>query len=129
MHPQPLLSVADVDVAAAFYAELLDGEDMHPEGHGDARREYSRIAADGRLVLQLHAIDAAHHHGGLAEPAVPLGNGVAVWFATDAFDAAVTRLRGLGAELVHDVHVNPNARQREIWLRDPDGYLVVLAEA
>jgi hypothetical protein len=27
-----------------------------------------------------------------------------------------------------DVHTNPNARHREIWLRDPDGYLVVLAE-
>jgi hypothetical protein len=27
-----------------------------------------------------------------------------------------------------DVHHNPNAGHREIWLRDPDGYLVVLAE-
>jgi hypothetical protein len=26
------------------------------------------------------------------------------------------------------VHVNPNAGHREMWLRDPDGYLVVLAE-
>ena len=24
-------------------------------------------------------------------------------------------------------HVNPNARHRECWLRDPDGYVVVLA--
>jgi catechol 2,3-dioxygenase-like lactoylglutathione lyase family enzyme len=129
VRPQPLISVADVDASSRFYAELLGGEDMHPEGHGDRPREYARIGIEGRLVLQLHAIDAAHHHGGLAEPAVPLGNGVAIWFATDGFDAAVTRVRQLSAELVHDVHVNPNARQREIWLRDPDGYLVVLAEA
>jgi AcrR family transcriptional regulator len=27
-----------------------------------------------------------------------------------------------------DVHVNPNAKHREIWLRDLDGYLVVFAE-
>jgi hypothetical protein len=26
------------------------------------------------------------------------------------------------------VHVNQNAGRREIWLRDPDGYRVVLAE-
>ena len=26
------------------------------------------------------------------------------------------------------MHVNPNAGHREIWLRDLDGYLVVLAE-
>jgi hypothetical protein len=25
--------------------------------------------------------------------------------------------------------VNPNANHREIWLRDPDGYVVVLASA
>jgi hypothetical protein len=29
--------------------------------------------------------------------------------------------------VVRDVHTDPNARQREIWVRDPDGYLVVLA--
>jgi hypothetical protein len=27
-----------------------------------------------------------------------------------------------------DVHVNPNSEHREIWLRDPDGYRVVIAE-
>ncbi|HEY3774357.1 MAG TPA: VOC family protein [Solirubrobacteraceae bacterium] len=129
VQPQPLLSVADVDVAAAFYAVLLDGNDDHGGRHGGAVREYGRIEIGDRLVLQLHVIGVDHHHGALAQDGVPLGNGVAVWFATDAFDDAVERVRALGAEIVHDVHVNPNARQREIWLRDPDGYLVVLAEA
>ena len=31
------------------------------------------------------------------------------------------------ADVVRDVHVNPNAKHRELWLRDPDGYTVVLA--
>jgi len=26
------------------------------------------------------------------------------------------------------VHVNPQAGHREVWIRDPDGYLVVIAE-
>ena len=30
-------------------------------------------------------------------------------------------------EVVEDVHVNPLARHREIWLRDPDGYVVVVS--
>jgi hypothetical protein len=34
-----------------------------------------------------------------------------------------------GARIQTDVHFNPNAGHREIWLRDPDDYLVVLAEA
>lgn len=129
MHPQPLICVADVGVSTRFYATLLQADDTHGGQHGDGPREYGRMEIGDRLVLQIHARDVAHHHAGLAQPGVPLGNGVAVWFSTDAFDAAVARIRALGAELVHDVHVNPNAHQREIWLRDPDGYLVVIAEA
>jgi hypothetical protein len=37
------------------------------------------------------------------------------------------RARKSGATVVTDVHENPNAQHRELWLRDPDGYLVVLA--
>ena len=59
----------------------------------------------------------------------PYGNGVLLWFQTDAFDAAVARARALGAEVLEEPHVNPNAKHREIWLRDPDGYVVVFSGA
>ena len=35
----------------------------------------------------------------------------------------------LGAPVLEGPKVNPAARHREIWLRDPDGYVVVLASA
>ncbi|MGD8862286.1 MAG: VOC family protein [Myxococcales bacterium] len=54
------------------------------------------------------------------------GHGVVVWFEVDDFDAAVARARALKTRVVEDVHVNPAPAHREIWLRDPDGYLVVL---
>jgi hypothetical protein len=53
---------------------------------------------------------------------------VLLWFQDDAFDA-VARARALGAEILEEPHSNPNAKHREIWLRDPDGYVVVLAGA
>ena len=31
------------------------------------------------------------------------------------------------AQVLEGPEVNPNAQHREIWLRDPDGYVVVLA--
>jgi hypothetical protein len=40
----------------------------------------------------------------------------------------VARIKDAGATIVTDVHINPNAGHRAIWLRDPDGYLVVLAD-
>ncbi|MGI8410963.1 MAG: VOC family protein [Solirubrobacteraceae bacterium] len=52
-----------------------------------------------------------------------------LWFEADEFDAVVGRIAAVKAEVVTDVHLNPNARHREIWIRDPDGYLVVFAES
>ena len=62
----------------------------------------------------------------------PNGNGLALWFEIEDFDAAVRRADALGAEVVLPPHRNPpdgpgGPAHRELWLRDPDGYLVVLA--
>jgi catechol 2,3-dioxygenase-like lactoylglutathione lyase family enzyme len=119
--PQPLVVVRDVPVSSRFYAEVLGAESAHG---GD---EYEQLVSGGELILQLHHIDVEDHHGPLARGDVPLGNGALLWFEVSDFDAAVERARAIGAEIERDVHVNPNAKQREIWLRDPDGYRVVLA--
>lgn len=119
--PQTLVVVSDVPASSRFYAGILGAE----SGHGG--EEYDQIVSDGELVLQLHRIDVEDHHGPLADPAIPLGNGVLLWFEVADFDEAVERARALGAPVERDVHANPNAGQRELWLRDPDGYLVVLA--
>lgn len=59
----------------------------------------------------------------------PYGNGVLLWFEIDDFDAAIERARTLQAEILEEPHVNPNAQHRECWIRDPDGYVVVLASS
>jgi hypothetical protein len=50
-----------------------------------------------------------------------------LWFQVGDFDLAVERARRLGAEIIEEPHFNPAPRHREIWLRDPDGYVVVVA--
>jgi catechol 2,3-dioxygenase-like lactoylglutathione lyase family enzyme len=119
--PQPLIVVRDVPASSRFYTGLLGTE----SGHGGD--EYEQVVSDGEIILQLHNIDVEHHHGPLASSDVLLGNGTLLWFEVSDFEAAVQRARDLGAQIERDVHVNPNAEQQEIWLRDPDGYLVVLA--
>ena len=122
MRPQPLIVVHDVEASSRWYRALLGCR----SAHGGA--EYERLVdAAGVLVLQLHAWDV-HEHRHLGDPALASrGNGVLVWFEVDDFDAAVARARGLAAAVLEEPHVNPNAGHREIWLRDPDGYVVVLA--
>jgi catechol 2,3-dioxygenase-like lactoylglutathione lyase family enzyme len=121
MQAQPLIVVQDVEASSRWYQAVLGAE----SGHGGP--EYERIVCDGRLVLQLHDWDA-HEHPHLGNRDLkPYGNGVVLWFQTDEFDQAVARIRKLGAEVLEEPKINPNARHREIWLRDPDGYVVVVA--
>jgi catechol 2,3-dioxygenase-like lactoylglutathione lyase family enzyme len=116
-----MIAVRDVERSRAFYISVLGAE----SGHGGD--EYEQVLSDGEIVLQLHRIDVEHHHGPLASSDVPLGNGALLWFEVADFDAAVEHARALSAKVERDVHVNPNAKQQELWLRDPDGYLVVVA--
>jgi catechol 2,3-dioxygenase-like lactoylglutathione lyase family enzyme len=122
VRPQPMIAVADVERASRWYQHVLGAA----SGHGGA--EYEQLLVDGQLIMQLHRLEIGHHHGTIGDPAQPTGNGVALWFEASGFDAAVSRIREAGAQVETDVHVNPNAGHREIWLRDLDGYLVVLAE-
>ncbi len=119
--PQPLIVVRDVPRSRDFYLAVLGAE----SGHGGD--EYEQVVDGGEILLQLHRLDVEDHHGPLADPDVPLGNGALLWFEVADFDGAVERARAHGAGVEQDVHVNPNAKQRELWLRDPDGYHVVLA--
>jgi catechol 2,3-dioxygenase-like lactoylglutathione lyase family enzyme len=127
MHPQPLIAVNDVELSSLWYQRLLGCQSAH------GGPEYERLVADGRLILQLHHFDVEHHHGRIGDPDdKPYGNGVLLWFEIDDFDAAMARVAEMRAAVVTPKHRNPPSgdggpNHWECWLRDPDGYTVVLA--
>jgi hypothetical protein len=123
---QPLIAVRDVRTSSRWYAQLLAADSLPEHPHRDL---YDRILCSGRLVLQLHAWDEEDHPNLVNRNAAPPGHGVLLWFQVDDFDAAVERARGLSAEIIQGPHFNPAPQHREIWLRDTDGYVVVLASA
>lgn len=118
---QPLIAVRNVVASSRWYQTLLGCESAHG---GDV---YEMLVSGDELVLQLHAWDVEEHPNLMQPDVAQPGHGVLLWFETTAFDAAVQAARELKAEIVQEPHVNPNSGQREIWLRDPDGYLVVIA--
>jgi extradiol dioxygenase family protein len=123
MHPQPLIAVHDVQVSSRWYQAVLGCE----SGHGGAK--YEQITYKGEMILQLHQWDA-HEHPHIGNPkSKPYGNGVLLWFQTDDFDATLKRAKALKAEFLEEPKVNSNANHREFWLRDLDGYVVVIAGA
>jgi catechol 2,3-dioxygenase-like lactoylglutathione lyase family enzyme len=126
MHPQPLICVRDVEASSRWYQRLLGCRSDHGGSH------YERLVSEGRLILQLHHWDVEHHHGRIGDRNLAPGNGVLLWFEVADFDAAAARATELQAEIVQPRHRNPpegdgGPNHWEIWLRDPDGYTVVLA--
>lgn len=118
---QLMLVVSDVPRSSRFYCDVVGLE----SGHGGD--EYEQLCHNGELVMQLHHDGDDDDHGRLVDPEVAKGNGALVWFEVADFDGAVQRVRDAAAPVVRDVQLNTNAKQKEIWVRDPDGYVVVLA--
>lgn len=122
MRPQPLIAVTNVEASSRWYQQLLGCQ----SGHGGL--EYDRLFYDGQLILQLHAFEEHHDHepiGNIDDK--PYGNGLLLWFETDDFDAAWQRAQELKVEVVMPRHRNDRPNHWECWLRDPDGYVVVIA--
>jgi catechol 2,3-dioxygenase-like lactoylglutathione lyase family enzyme len=127
MRPQPLIAVTDVEASSRWYQRLLGCHSAH------GGKEYERLVARGALILQLHKFEVGHHHDAIGDPDdKPYGNGVLLWFEIDDFDDAMGRVANLNAQVVLQRHRNPpdgegGPNHWEIWLRDLDGYTVVLA--
>jgi predicted enzyme related to lactoylglutathione lyase len=125
---QTMIAVRDVEASSRWYQDVLGLRGDH------GGPNYERLLADDVLVLQLHHRDVEHHHGRIVDPDREVGNGVLLWFGeVSDFDAAVARAEKRGAPVVRPVHRNPPEGQgngpahREVWIKDPDGYTVVIA--
>jgi len=121
---QPLIAVRDVRASSRWYGKLLAADSLPDHEHRDL---YDRIYSSGRMILQLHAWDEEDHPNLVNAGAAPVGHGVLLWFEVQDFDAVVARARELGAEMILEPHFNPSPQHREMWLRDPDGFVVVIA--
>lgn len=128
MRPQPLIAVTDVEASSRWYQRLLGCQSAH------GGPVYERLVSkNGSLIMQLHSFEEEHHHGPIADPKdKPYGNGVLLWFEVDDIDAAIARAAEMKVNVVLPRHRNPpdgkgGPNHWEFWLRDLDGYTVVLA--
>lgn len=115
-----MLAVRDVEASSAWYQRLLGCKSTHGGPH------YDRLADESTTLLLLHRQDADEHQflGEGVDGA--LGRGVCLYVTVDDVDAVHRRAREMGAEIVAEPHRNELAGQRELELRDPDGYYVTI---
>ena len=121
MQPQPLVVLADVEAGSRWFQAVLGLS----SGHGGS--EYEMLMDGDTMVAQLHDWEADEHPH-MGDPAErSRGNGVLLWFATDDFDAVMRRVSEREAVVLEGPLDNTNSGQREVWLRGPEGYVVVVA--
>lgn len=114
-----VLTVRDIDRTIRFYVDVLG---MRAVTFGDGRR----AVTFGDQKLNLH--EAGHEFEPKAR--VPTPGSVDVCFVTEtALDEVVTRLRSRGIAIEHGPVAKTGARSalRSIYVRDPDGNLVEIA--
>jgi hypothetical protein len=121
MFSQPLICVADVQQTSTWFQRTLG----FASGHGGP--EYEQLMSKGLQVLQLHHWDA-HEHPHLGSPdAKPRGNGVVLWFESECVEQDYERAVRAVAEVLEPLKINPLANHLEFWLREPNGYVIVVA--
>ena len=121
MYSGVMLVVRDVEKSSAWYQALLGAE----SGHGGPH--FEMIMKDGKTVLMLHH-RGINEHAALAEPTPgDAGRGVLIYLhAGEEVEAIHARALEMGANVFDEPHVNPEARQYEFSLRDPDGYALTV---
>jgi catechol 2,3-dioxygenase-like lactoylglutathione lyase family enzyme len=116
-----MIVLADVEAGSRWFQDVLG---LTP-AHGGS--EYEMLMDGGDLVVQLHRWEADEHPH-LGNPEDPSrGNGVLLWFATHDFDALMQRVTDRAVTILDGPLVNPNAGHREVWVRGPEGFTVVVA--
>jgi catechol 2,3-dioxygenase-like lactoylglutathione lyase family enzyme len=127
MRPQPLIAVTDVEASSSWYQRLLGCQSNH------GGKAYEQLVWNGQIVLQLHSFEVEHEHGRIGNRDLkPYGNGVLLWFEVEDFDDVHRRSLEMGVEIVLPRHQNPadgngGPNHWELWVKDPDGYVVVVA--
>lgn len=116
-----MIVLADVEAGSLWFQKVLG----LTSGHGG--NEYEMLMDGDVLVAQLHDW-VADEHSNLGDQANPSrGSGIVLWFFTDTFDALVRRVVDHEATVLEGPMDNPNSHMREVWLRGPEGYVVVVA--
>jgi glyoxylase I family protein len=119
----PLLQVFDMRTSVGFYRDVLGFEVEEQSSPGE---EYDwALLRLGRVELMLNTAYEAGSRPAAPDPERAAGHrDVALFFGCRELDGAYAQLRAQGVEAEAPT-VAPYG-MKQIWLRDPDGYVLCL---
>ncbi len=120
MRTETMIAVSDVEVSSRWYQELLRVRGDH------GGKEFDRLVGSEGVVLLLHHWGAPEHPSLGDANAGPIGHGLVLHFRVASIAPYFERAKKLAAPVLHLPWHNPQSRQEEFTIRDPDGYVVTV---
>jgi catechol 2,3-dioxygenase-like lactoylglutathione lyase family enzyme len=122
------LGVADLKKSEKFYREILL---FSPEffRNSNAEKAYFMLSCGGTNIVfqQLHDMELQHPALLQNLTRTPLGAGVQLELSCANLDDIYRKIKHYCWPIAYELE-DQEYRRRELWLHDPDGYLLVLNE-
>lgn len=122
MKADPIIAVRSVPESARWYESLLGCTASHGGDEFCVLRN-----PEGQVLLCLHRWGGPDQHPTMRDSSITPGNGLILYFRVSNLDQVLSNAESMGVALQEELHLNPNSRQEEISVRDPDGYYLTLS--
>lgn len=118
----PIIAVKDVETSSKWYQSLFGFRSLH------GGKEFDILVSENdEVAICLHKW-GEHGHPTMANPAIPSGNGLILYFRTENMDVIRQNAEKIGWPVEEEIHLNPNSLKKEFSLRDPDRYYLTITE-
>jgi predicted enzyme related to lactoylglutathione lyase len=118
----PIIAVKNVEASSKWYQSIFGCSSLH------GGKEFDILTTDKNEVLICLHKWGEHDHPTMKNPGITPGNGLILYIRTEKMDILRQNAEKTGADIVQDIHLNPNSTKREFSLRDPDGYYLTITE-
>lgn len=118
----PIIAVKDVELSSKWYQTVFDCKSMHGGSTFDVL-----VNDKKEVMLCLHKW-GAHEHPSMVQANKQIGNGIILYFRTENLLKVRQNARGVNAEILEDIELNPNSNKQEFSIKDIDGYYITIAE-
>lgn len=118
----PIIAVKDVEASSKWYEEIFGCR----RNHGG--NEFAVLVSENNEVLICLHQWGRHEHPTMANPDIPPGNGLILYFKTDNLNDIRQNVAKANWPVEEDIHLNTNSNKMEFSFRDPDGYYWTITE-
>ena len=118
----PIIAVQDVEASSKWYEEIFGCR----RNHGG--NEFAVLVSENNEVLICLHQWGTHEHPTMANPDIPPGNGLILYFKTDNLNDIRQNVAKANWPVEEDIHLNTNSNKMEFSFRDPDGYYWTITE-